>query len=204
MLIFVSVLKIGYSQTVVIGSQVWCNKNLEVSKFRNGDPIPEVKSNEAWEKAGEYEQPAWCYYNYDSANGIKYGKFYNWYAVIDPRGLSPLGYHVPTDDEWTELSDFLGGKQVAGKILKMETILENEIQIGGWNGNNLYGFSALPGGYGFYFGGFDFMGSHGYFWTSTEGSANSAYTRLLSGEDDVLVRASYFKGGGLSVRCLKD
>jgi uncharacterized protein (TIGR02145 family) len=204
LLIFVSVLKIGYSQTVVIGSQVWCNKNLEVSKFRNGDPIPEVKSNEAWEKAGEYEQPAWCYYNYDSANGIKYGKFYNWYAVIDPRGLSPLGYHVPTDDEWTELSDFLGGKQVAGKILKMETILENEIQIGGWNGNNLYGFSALPGGFGFYFGGFDFMVSHGYFWSSTEGSENSAYTRLLSGEDDVFVRASYFKGGGLSVRCLKD
>lgn len=203
-MIFVSVLKIGYSQTVVIGSQVWCNKNLEVSKFRNGDPIPEVKSNEAWEKAGENEQPAWCYYNYDSANGIKYGKFYNWYAVIDPRGLSPLGYHIPTDDEWTELSDFLGGKKVAGKILKMEAILENDIQIGGWNGNNLYGFSALPGGYGFYFGGFDFMGSHGYFWSSTEGSAISAYTRLLSGEDDIIARASYFKGGGLSVRCLKD
>ena len=136
MFIFIGVLKLGYSQTVRIGTQVWCDKNLEVSKFRNGDPIPEVKSDEAWEKAGENKQPAWCYYNYDSVHGNIYGKFYNWYAVNDSRGLAPIGYHIPTDDEWTELSDFLGGKNVAGKILKMETILDNDIQIGGWNGKN--------------------------------------------------------------------
>jgi len=204
MLVLIGIIGTGYSQIVKIGTQVWVTKNLEVSKFRNGDLIREVTTNDEWEKAGENKQPAWCYYNNDSVNGKKFGKLYNWFAVNDTRGLAPSGYHIPTDSEWTILSDYLGGKKIAGKILKMEPICENEIQIGGWNGNNSIGFSGLPGGYGFYFGGFDFIGDYGYFWTSSEGSDNSAYTRLLSGENDALARASYFKGGGLYVRCLKD
>ena len=202
--LLIGIFKIGYTQTISIGSQIWCDKNLDVTMFRNGDSILEVKTLDEWEKAGENQQPAWCYYNFDAANGCKFGKLYNWYAVNDNRGLAPTGYHIPSDFEWTRLSDFLGGNKIAGKFLKMERILEHEIQVGGWNGNNSTGFSGLPGGYGFYFGGFDFIGSYGYFWTSTEGSVESAYTRLLRGEDDVLARASYFKGGGLSVRCLKN
>jgi len=203
-IILIGILGTGRSQTISRGSQVWDTKNLEVSTFRNGDPIREIKTNEDWEKAGEDKQPAWCYYNYDPANGKIFGKLYNWFAVNDPRGLAPIGFHIPSDSEWILLSNFLGGNKVAGKKLKMKPIWENEIQIGGWNGDNSTGFSCLPGGYGFYFGGFDFLGDYVYFWSSSEGSENSAYTRLVSGEDDVLARASYFKSGALYVRCLKD
>ena len=106
------------AQTVTIGTQVWTTKNLDVSTFRNGDVIPQASTDEAWEAAGENKQPAWCYYDNDPKNGTKYGKLYNWYAVNDPRGLAPAGYHIPTDAEWTVLSDYLGGEDVAGKKMK--------------------------------------------------------------------------------------
>jgi uncharacterized protein (TIGR02145 family) len=102
-------------KTVVIGSQTWMAENLNVSKFRNGDLIPEAKTKEDWEQAGKNKQPAWCYYNNDPTNSAKFGILYNWYAVNDPRGLSPAGYHVPTDAEWTSLTTFLGGVEAAGK-----------------------------------------------------------------------------------------
>ncbi|MFZ9583254.1 MAG: fibrobacter succinogenes major paralogous domain-containing protein, partial [Crocinitomicaceae bacterium] len=119
LLILLMGLSLGLNaQTVTIGTQVWMTKNLNVSTFRNGDPIPEAKTDEEWKKAGENQQPAWCYYDNNPANGAKYGKFYNWYAVNDPRGLAPEGYHVPTDAGWTQLSDYLGGEDVAGKKMK--------------------------------------------------------------------------------------
>jgi uncharacterized protein (TIGR02145 family) len=107
-----------FSQTVSIGKQVWMTKNLNVDKFRNGDPIPQAKTATEWKAAGENKQPAWCYYDNDPANGAKYGKLYNWYAVNDSRGLAPAGYHIPSDAEWTALTDYLGGYEVAGKKMK--------------------------------------------------------------------------------------
>jgi uncharacterized protein (TIGR02145 family) len=107
-----------FSQTVTIGKQEWMTENLNVDKFRNGDPIPEAKTNGEWELASKNKQPAWCYYNNDPQYGAKYGKLYNWYAVTDPRGLAPVGYHVPSDAEWTKLTDFLGGESVAGEKMK--------------------------------------------------------------------------------------
>lgn len=109
------------AQTVTIGTQVWMTKNLDVATFRNGDPIPEAKTNEEWKKAGENKQPAWCYYNNDPANGAKYGKLYNWYAVNDPRGLAPIGYHIPSVVEWTIIVEYLGGEEAAGKKMKSTT-----------------------------------------------------------------------------------
>ena len=79
---------------LTIGSQVWMNKNLDADKFRNGDPIPQAKTLEEWEEFSNKKQPAWSYYENDSVNGEKYGKLYNWYAVNDPRGLAPKGWHV--------------------------------------------------------------------------------------------------------------
>ncbi len=105
-------------KTVTIGTQVWMTKNLDVAKFRNGDLIPEAKTNEEWDEAGRNRKPAWCYYNNDPANGAKYGKLYNWYAVNDHRGLAPEGYHIPSDKDWEVLSDYLGGVDVAGKKIK--------------------------------------------------------------------------------------
>lgn len=96
-----------YGQTVTIGTQVWDAKNLDVSTFRNGDIIPEAKTSEEWEKAGLRNQAAWCYYGNDQANGKIYGKLYNWYAVNDPRGLAPIGYHIPSDTEWKTLHDYI-------------------------------------------------------------------------------------------------
>jgi uncharacterized protein (TIGR02145 family) len=116
--LFITVLftQINYAQTVTIGTQVWMTKNLDVDKFRNGDPIPQAKTDEEWKLAGINKQPAWCYNNNDPANGAKYGKLYNWYAVNDSRGLAPEGYHIPSEAEWTQLTDFLASE--AGKKMK--------------------------------------------------------------------------------------
>ena len=86
-------------------SQIWCEKNLDVTHFRNGDEILHANTPELWKQAGLDGTPAWCYYENNPENGAKYGKLYNWYAVNDYRGLAPEGEHIPTDDEMTKLSD---------------------------------------------------------------------------------------------------
>jgi len=127
-LLFVVIIGTGtatFSQTVTIGTQEWMTENLDVSTFRNGDSIPEAKTNEEWKRAGELKQPAWCYYDNVPKNGTIYGKLYNWYAVNDARGLVPKGYHVPSDEEWTILTDFLGSD--AGTKMKSMPIYETKI-----------------------------------------------------------------------------
>ena len=124
-LLFVFIVGIANSQTVTIGNQTWMTKNLDVSTFRNGDTIPEIQDVNEWAKAGEEGRPAWCYYDNDSTNGTIFGKLYNWYAVNDPRGLVPVGYYVPTDAEWTILTDFLGSE--AGTKMKSMPIYETKI-----------------------------------------------------------------------------
>ena len=191
------------AQTVTIGNQVWMTKNLDVATFRNGDPIPEAKSNEEWEKAGENKQPAWCYYDNDPANGEKYGKLYNWYAVNDKRGLTPVGYHIPSDADWTKLTDFLGGEEVAGTKMKSKS---------GWgyndgesdNGTNESGFSGLPGGWRNLYGSFSSIGVYGEWWSSTKYGANHAYYRSLSSSQGHVSRYGSVKAEGCSVRCIKD
>jgi hypothetical protein len=118
----------GPIKGVAIGTQVWTTKNLDVATFRNGDLIPEAKTDEEWKAAGENKQPAWCYYDNKAANGTKYGKLYNWYAVVDYRGLAPAGWHVPTDEEWTVLSTYLGGKEVAGEKMKSRSGWDSYIE----------------------------------------------------------------------------
>jgi uncharacterized protein (TIGR02145 family) len=85
------------AQQIKIGTQIWATRNLDASTFRNGDTIPEAKTDEEWKAAGNDKKPAWCYYNNDPANGKKYGKLYNYYAVKDKRGLAPEGWHIPSD-----------------------------------------------------------------------------------------------------------
>ncbi|MCE3229447.1 MAG: hypothetical protein K0S32_3998 [Bacteroidetes bacterium] len=102
---------------ITIGKQIWATRNLDVTRFRNGDAITQAKTKEEWEAAGKSKKPAWCYYDNAPENGKHYGKLYNWYAVNDPRGLAPKGWHIPTTGEWQELIDFLGGGQKAAKQL---------------------------------------------------------------------------------------
>ena len=118
---------ISYAQTITIGTQVWTTKNLDAATFRNGDPIPQAKTDDEWWKAGVNKQPAWCYYDNDPANGAKYGKLYNWYAVNDSRGLAPVGYHIPSDAEWTILVDYLGSD--AGTKMKNQPNYEIKIRF---------------------------------------------------------------------------
>jgi uncharacterized protein (TIGR02145 family) len=96
----------GPYKTVNIGKQVWMTQNLNVSTFRNGDPIQEAKSAQEWKAAYDNKEPAWCYYDNDPKNGNKYGKLYNYYAVSDPRGVAPTGFHIPSVSEFKELEEY--------------------------------------------------------------------------------------------------
>lgn len=196
----IQLILVSQDLSVTIGNQVWMIKNLDVATFRNGDPIPEVKTDEEWKVAGENQQPAWCYYDNDPANGTKYGKLYNWYAVNDARGLAPKGYHIPTHAEWTTLTTYLGGENVAGTKMKSTS---------GWyyngNGTNEIGFNGLPGGDRNSLGAFNYVGRGGYWWSSTEDSADYAWFRNLSySNGNVSSYDYYYKGGGFYVRCLRD
>ena len=185
--------------TVKIGKQVWMAKNLNVSNYANGDAIPEAKTAEQWQKYGDEKKGCWCYYENKSANGSKYGKLYNWYAVDDSRGLAPNGWHIPSDAEWTKLTDFLGGEDAAGTKMK---------STGGWNekgnGTNTSGFAGLPGGGRTSNGAFSYIGDNGYWWSSTEDSAYSAWYRSLGYGSGEVNRSYANEQEGLSVRCLRD
>ena len=187
------------AQDVTIGTQTWTTKNLEVTKYRNGDAIPQVQDNYAWAKL---KTGAWCYYQNKTANGTKYGKLYNWYAVNDPRGLAPKGYHIPTDAEWTILTNYLGGDDKAGSEMKSTSGWEDN-----GNGTNTSGFEGLPGGYRFEGGNFNDFGASGYWWSSSERYTDSAWRRLFDpkhlGSGNVN-RDDNDKQDGFSVRCIKD
>ncbi|MHC1706561.1 MAG: fibrobacter succinogenes major paralogous domain-containing protein [Bacteroidales bacterium] len=193
---------------VKIGNQLWMTENLNIDKFRNGDPIPEVKTNDAWKIAYASGQPAWCYYKNDSANGEKFGKLYNWYAVNDPRGLAPSGWEIPTDDDWSRLVEYLGGDSVAGKKMKSVDLWDDgEGNIG--NGTNESGFNAFPYGQRDYYGNFNGMNMGVNWWSSTEedyseGISHDAWFRGLFFYEDILSRRAYAKGYGYYVRCLKN
>ena len=184
--------------TVVIGTQQWMEKNLDVMTYRNGDVIPQVTDATVW--AG-LTTGAWCYYNNDPLNGAIYGKLYNWYAVNDPRGLAPQGWHIPTDAEWTTLSNLLGGIAVAGG--KMKTT-GTTIWTSNTNATNESGFSGLPGGYRFHVGMFDNVREGGIWWSATQYYSTHSWGRVLYDGNGNLGRGSYSNEYGFSVRCLRD
>ena len=182
--------------TIIIGTQTWTLKNLDVATYRNGDPIPEVQDKTAW---ANLTTGAWCYYENITANGTTYGKLYNWYAVNDTRGIAPTGYHIPTDAEWTSLTTYLGGDSIAGTKMKSTS---------GWfndgNGTNTSGFEGLPGGFRNSIGKFAIIGSFGYWWSSSEFSTFNAWIRNLINNEAGAFRDNGNKRNGFSVRCIKD
>lgn len=184
---------------VVVGNQTWLGKNLNVDHFANGDPIPEAKTPKEWKEAGEKKQPAWCYYENSVANGSTYGKLYNWYAVNDPRGLAPKGWHIPSDEEWSALVDFLGGDVSAGLAMKSTS---------GWatngNGNNNSQFAGLPGGSRNPAGFFFYLGKNGNWWSSTDLNETMSWLRSLYHANARGHRNFYDKKNGYSVRCIRD
>jgi uncharacterized protein (TIGR02145 family) len=194
--------------SIKIGNQEWMTRNLDVDRFSNGDLIPHVESDDEWKEAGEKGQPAWCYYDNDSENGKKYGKLYNWYAVNDLRGLAPEGWHVPTDEEWTNLVEYLGGNGIAGHKMKSvegwEDWEDEDGELQNWNGDNSSGFNALPGGFRFFDGSFYKVRFNAFFWSATEYVSYNAWLRNLFFNNGNVSRYISFKRNGFSVRCLRD
>jgi uncharacterized protein (TIGR02145 family) len=186
-------------KTVTIGTQVWMAENLNVEHYSNGDPIPQVQDKDEWSKL---TTGAWCYYENKTSNGKTYGKLYNGFAVYDPRGLAPEGWHIPSDSEWTQLTDFLGGKEVAGGKLKA-TILWNDPNEGATNSS---GFTAFPGGFRDYYGYFGSIGEYGFFWSSSEYVIDLVFvwSRNLNHYDSEVFRYYGEMARGISVRCVKD
>ena len=194
---------VGYiydTASVTICNQVWRIYNLSVSTYRNGDSIPQVTDGAQW---SALTTGAWCWYNNDSATyASTYGKLYNWYAVNDARGLAPLGWHVPSQAEWSTLSTCLGGDAVAGGKMKEEGLVHWFSPNNG--ADNSSGFTGLPGGARSFNGSFSFLGNYGYFWTSTQFSAGNAWNRYLLYSGSNLNTDIVNEPAGFSVRCLKD
>lgn len=168
---------------VKIGSQVWAKKNLKVTTFRNGEPIPVVQDQNEW---SEMSTAAMCFTPEGEA-------LYNWYAVNDPRGLAPEGWHVPTDAEWQQLVDFLGGDMLAGKAMKAKK----------FGDDNSSEFKALLGGYREPIGSFNSVGSYAYFWSSSP-IGSYAWSRVLYSGYDSVFRNYSGRRFGFSVRCVRD
>ena len=191
--------------------QTWTTKNLTVSKYSNGDPIPQVTDSITW---GNTFTGAWCWYHNDSVNYWQYGKLYNWYAVHDPRGLAPAGWHIPTDAEWTNLVKCIdpatdlnctscNQSLIAGGAMKETGTLHWLAPNTG--ADNTSGFSALPSGYrNFEYGGFFFLGQNTSWWCTDEYDASDAYERSINYNTANVWRDVYFKLAGKSIRLVKN
>ena len=188
----------GYTyKTVKICTQEWMAENLIVSHYRNGDSIPHVKDSAEW---STLKTGAWCYYENNSENGKTYGILYNWYAVMDPRGLAPEGWHIPSEEEWKLLEDALGGYLIAGGKLKATTLWLSP----NTGATNESGFSGFPGGLRDHEQGFKYINKYGCFWSSSEEDSTSTFDRNLKYDNSDVFRYSSFKSFGLSVRCVRD
>jgi uncharacterized protein (TIGR02145 family) len=179
-------------KTIVIGTQEWMAENLNTSIYRNGDAIPTDLDDVEWSVT---TSGAWVYYNNDASYGCPYGKLYNWYTCVDARQLCPVGWHVPTDAEWTVLTSYLGGEDVAGG--KMKT-------TGTFSATNSSGFSGAPGGSRYYYGEYYYIGDGGWWWSSSQYDTDRGWYRFLYSSGGFASRGSDPKRSGSSVRCLRD
>lgn len=183
---------------VTIGTQIWAGCNLHVYTYNNGDEIPEVTDPTEW---ANLTTGAWCSYDNDAENDAIYGKLYNWYAINDPRGLVPAGYHIATDEEWTTLTDGLVGLYSGGYLKETgfcHWLSPND------GATNSTGFTALGGGFRGDDGVFDAIKYYGLWWTATEYGSFDAWRRAMySGQLDVQ-RNYNTKSHGFSVRLIKD
>ena len=189
-------------KTVVIGNQTWMAENLNTSKFRNGDLIPEAKTAEEWKKAGEEGAPVWCYYNFDSRNGKRYGKIYNWHCIADIRGIAPDGFHIPDTEEWSILSNYMGGAATAGTKMKSKNGWQNN-----GNGSNQFLFNGLPGGCNYNDGNNSFisLGEEVGWWSSSTSGLCCAVSYSLSYNKESLDSFYHsFMDWGMYIRCIKE
>ena len=186
-------------------------ENLKVTHYNDGSEIPNITNNGDW---GGFSIGAYGDYDNNPTNSETYGRLYNWYTVDDDRGVCPEGWHVPTDEEWTILTDSLAGISVAGG--KMKECIEGSCpESDYWDSPNTgatneSGFTGLPAGSISRFSGFSSsMGNSCYFWSSSESwssvesDSTVAWNRKLRSYYSKIFRAASYKNNGLSIRCLK-
>jgi uncharacterized protein (TIGR02145 family) len=189
-------------KTVNIGKQVWMVENLKTTKYRNGDLIGTTTTASSGIESEPTAKYQWAY-NGDENYVATYGRLYTWYAVTDKRNVCPIGWHVPTDSEWTTLSIYLGGEgDAGGKLKEADTIHWESPNQGATNES---GFTALPSGDREYHGNFSGRTYYGEWWSSTEHSnPAAAYFRLMRCNSGSLDRKYEGKRSGYAVRCLRD
>lgn len=187
-----------YNNSVTIGTQVWMTENLKTTKYSNGDSIGTTTLDISNDSTPKYQ---WAYKGDDSMVDT-YGRLYTWYAATDSRNVCPAGWHVPTDEDWTTLTTFLGGEDIAGGKLK-ETDITHWLtpNAGATNESN---FTALPGGYRYYTGLFGYLTNRGFWWSSTEHSVSLGGFLTMSSLFGFVNRDGTNKQYGFSVRCIRN
>jgi uncharacterized protein (TIGR02145 family) len=183
--------------TIQIGTQVWMAENLRTTRYRNGDPIPNVTEAEMW---GNLSSGAWCHYENDKSYEVPYGKLYNWYTVVDARKVCPAGWHVPSDVEWDLLGTVVGqdGGQLKNTTGQFWTKPNTDAR-------NSSGLSGLASGIRYHKDG-GFFGLLGFalWWSATDWNSEVAWFRMLSSTNKDIARDAENKRSGFSVRCLRD
>jgi uncharacterized protein (TIGR02145 family) len=184
--------------TVTIGGAVWMSENLKVTRYRNGDPVPEVPDGAAWALLATGARSS---YDNKPENAGTTGMLYNWYTVTDPRGIAPEGWHVATDEEWSDLVHACGGEKEAAKALKSPDQWEG--QAGAPENSN--GFNARPSGARRDSdGAFVLLGQFARFWSATPAENGKGWGRAMEFYDNAVRRGQVGPNNGFSVRCVKD
>lgn len=182
-------------EIIEIGRQNWVSSNFNCSRFKNGDEIPEAKTDEEWAEASSKGLPAWCY-NKTRISDEKYGKLYNWYAVNDARGLAPYGFRVASKEDWNILHEYIGKNSTSAM----------KIKTGYWNsgevGKDEIGFNALAAGFRTETYTFSSIGQTARWWTNSDYSIDEAVGYAIS--ESELKTFNYKKSLGFSVRLIKD
>ena len=192
--------------TVKIGNQIWMGENLRTKKYNDGTNIPLVTEMLAWH---DLSTGAFSYYENDTANLLEYGGLYNWYA-IETNKLCPIGWHVPTIEEWRVLEDFLTLNGYDGNALKDVSGWSDTGAVSG-NGTDDFGFKGVPGGHRWNYGNYKYSGSFSHWWSSTELPKEEEYYQnhawqcyLSNYRSDLTLERMGIKRNGYSVRCIKD
>lgn len=183
--------------TVLIAGKCWMQENLRTTHCSNNTPIPLTTDTITWDSL---TSPGYTSYGGDSNNINTYGILYNGYAAMDPCGICPQGWSIPSDADWTEMVDSLGGEIIGGGPLKETT---------GWTGSNTgatnsSGFTAKPGGFRVANGSYDYLGNQARFWTSTMATSQNGWTRVLYFNNATVGRLNYHRKNGLSIRCIQN
>jgi uncharacterized protein (TIGR02145 family) len=194
--------------SVLIGDQRWSLRNLEEITYANGDVIPEVQDPAVW---AARTTGAWCYYENNTANGVEYGKLYNYYAVVDPRGLAPVGWHIPSNTEWQDLFNFTDPGSGGGTIFPNTAASAlKETGTTHWSSpnsdaTNTTGFTALGGGFRDPTGSFFLLNNLGAFWCTEENSPTEGRSFYMTSDDGTGTdNPNTTKQFGLSVRIIKN